>query len=152
VLLFNKRANGPVSDYIPVLQRRGYSVSVVTFGSYTSEEFLAHLRRASLMVGYSTSESQGIAWAEAWSADVPTLLWFQGQNTWAPGRTFASSTAPYLCDSTGLFFSSVAEFEDALTRWEATKETFRPRQWVLDHMSDEVCARQLCRLAGIGVP
>lgn len=155
VLIYDKHAIGlvrPVSDYVPVLKRRNYSVSLVAHGSYTPEEFLLNLRRASLMVGFSTSESQGIAWAEAWSADVPTLLWFQDQYTWAGGRTFATSTAPYLCNSTELFFTNVAEFEDALTRWETSKETFHPRRWVLDNMSDEVCARRLCLLAGICVP
>jgi hypothetical protein len=78
-------------------------------------------------------------------------LWFQDHDTYR-GRIFASSTAPYLSDSTGLFFSSVVEFEDALGKWEASRNTFHPRQWVLDNMSDEVCARQLCRLAGICVP
>jgi hypothetical protein len=155
VLVFDKQVRGPVgpvSDYLPGLKRRNYNVSVATYGSYTRDEFLSNLRRASLMVGFVAQESQGIAWAEAWSADVPTLLWFQGQYTWAPGRTFATSTAPYLCESTGLFFASVAEFENAFARWESSRDTFQPRRWVLDNMSDEVCARQLCRLAGICVP
>jgi len=154
VLIFDKRSKGslgPVSDYLGVLKQRDYSVSVVEYGGYTHEEFLSSLRRASLMVGFSTSESQGIAWAEAWSADVPTLLWFQDHNTYR-GRTFASSTAPYLCDRTGLFFASVAEFEKALIRWESARETFQPRRWVLENMSDDVCARRLCQLAGIRVP
>jgi hypothetical protein len=156
VLIFEKQMNGPVgpiSDYIPVLQQRNYSVSVLAYGSYTPGEYLQKLRRASLMVGFAGSETQGIAWAEAWSADVPTILWFQGQcTTWAAGRIFATSTAPYLCDSTGLFFTSVAEFESSLTRWETSRESFQPRRWVLGNMSDEVCAQQLCRLAGIRVP
>ena len=155
VLIFNKHPNGPARplvDYVPVLTRRNYSVSVVTYGSYSPDEFLSKLRRASLMVGFATvSESQGIAWAEAWSADVPTLLWFHDHYT-NRGRIFSSSTAPYLCDSTGMFFASVAEFEDSLVRWEKSRESFHPRQWVLDNMSDEVCARQLCRLAGICLP
>jgi hypothetical protein len=152
VLIYDKHAVGlvrPVSDYVHVLRRQNYSVSVVTYGSHTREEFLLKLRRASLMVGFSTSESQGIVWAEAWSADVPTLLWFQDQFTWSAGRTFATSTAPYLCDSTGMFFTSVAEFENSLMQWETSRESFHPRRWVLENMSDEVCARQLCRLAGI---
>ena len=154
VLVYDKQAKGPVgpvSDYLPVLKQRNYSVSVVEYGRYTPEEFLSSLRRAALMVGFVTDESQGIAWAEAWSADVPTLLWFQDHDT-CRGRTFASSTAPYLCGATGLFFTSVAEFDNQLTRWESSRESFQPRRWVLDNMSDEVCARQLCRLAGICVP
>jgi hypothetical protein len=154
VLIFDKQNKGavaPVSDCLAVLRQRNYSVSVVEYGRYTHEEFLSGLRRASLMVGFSASESQGTAWAEAWSVDVPTLLWFQDHNTYR-GRTFASSTAPYLCDRTGLFFASVPEFEKALARWESARETFQPRRWALDNMSDEVCARRLCQLAGICLP
>jgi hypothetical protein len=154
VLVFDKQSKGPVgpvSDYLPVLKRRNYNISVLAYGSYTHADFLLNLRRASVMVGFATDESQGLAWAEAWAVDVPTLLWFQDHNTYR-GRTFASSTAPYLSDSTGSFFSSVVEFEDALEKWEASRNTFHPRQWVLDNMSDEICARQLCRLAGICVP
>jgi hypothetical protein len=153
-LIFDKQCKGPVgpvSDYLPVLDRHNYSVSVLAYGAYSHEEFLSNLRRASLMVGFVTDESQGIAWAEAWSVDVPTLLWFQDHDTYQ-GRTFASSTAPYLSSSTGVFFSSVAEFEEMLTGWENSKGKFSPRRWVLDNMSDEVCARQLCQLAGVGVP
>ena len=154
VLIFDKQNKGPVgpvSDYVAVLKARNYSVSVVEYGRYTHHEFLSSLGRASLMVGFVANESQGLAWAEAWSADVPTLLWFQDQYELA-GRMMAASTAPYLCDSTGLFFASVAEFEQALARWESSREAFQPRRWVLDNMSDEVCARKLCQLAGVGVP
>ena len=141
----------PISSYVSVLERRNFSVSAVARNAYTHDEYLAKLRQSSLMVGFSASESQGIAWAEAWSADVPTLLWFQDHRTYR-GRVFPSSTAPYLCDATGLFFASVAEFEKSLVRWDTSRESFHPRRWVLENMSDEVCARQLCRLAGIAVP
>lgn len=150
-LIFDKQAKGPVgpiSAYIPVLDRRGYQVEVITYGKYLPDEYLRMLRRSCLMVGFVTSESQGLAWAEAWSTDVPTLLWFQDHDTYQ-GRTFASSTAPYLLAKTGLFFSSLVEFEMVLTQWESTRQEFQPRQWVLENMSDEVCARQLCDLAGV---
>jgi len=154
VLLFNKQPNGLARlncDYVPVLKGLNYSVSVISYGSYAPDEFLFKLRRASLMVGFATSESQGIAWAEAWSVDVPTLLWFQDRCTFR-GHTFASSTAPYLCETTGLFFASIAEFKERLAQWESSRDAFRPRQWVLENMSDEACARRLCRLAEIRVP
>jgi hypothetical protein len=154
VLVFDKQALGlqdSLSDYIAVLKRRNYRVSVISYGSYTPDEYLSRLRRASLMVGFSTSESQGIAWAEAWATNVPTLVWCRAQHSWSAGHTVMASTAPYLCDRTGLFFASVADFGDALTRWASSRELFDPRQWVLEHMSDQVCARQLCELAGVPV-
>jgi len=151
VLIFNKQAKGPVgpiSAYIPLLQRRGYQVEVIVYGKYMPDQYLRMLRQSCLMVGFVTDESQGLAWAEAWSTDVPTLLWFQDHDTYQ-GRTFASSTAPYLSAKTGLFFSSLVEFESVLTQWESSRQEFQPRQWVLENMSDEVCARQLCNLAGV---
>ena len=150
VLLFDRHSKGSlatVAHCAAILGRRDYRVNVVAYGSYARDEILLNLRRASLLVGFADGESQCIAWGEAWSVDVPTLLWFQDHNTIA-GRSISTSTAPYLCDSTGLFFSGVASFERQLTRWEASSESFRPRRWVLDNMSDTVCARQLCELAG----
>lgn len=154
VLVFYKHSLGsvlPVAACVELLERRGYHVCRINYGSYVREDFLSSLRRSSLLVGFSDSETQGIAWAEAWSVGVPTLLWFQDHNVHA-GRTRASSTAPYLCDSTGLFFSSIAGFDEALARWDGSRASFQPRRWVLDHMSDEVRARHLCQLAGITVP
>ncbi len=151
VLVFYKHSSEsvlPVEKYVEMLEQRCYRVTRINYGSYTREDFLSHLRRSSLLIGFSDSETQGIAWAEAWSVGVPTLLWFQDHNIFA-GRTRTSSTAPYLSDRTGLFFSDTDSFEAALARWEASRATFQPRSWVLDHMSDEVCARLLCELAGV---
>ena len=151
VLIFEKQSNDlidPISTYISLLKRQGYQVEVIVYGKYSREQYLEKLRQSWLMVGVGTHESQGIAWTEAWSTDVPTLLWFQDQDTYK-GRIFASSTAPYLSAKTGLFFSSLAEFEVVLAQWESSRQEFEPRQWVLDNMSDEVCARQLCDLAGV---
>ena len=150
VLVFEKRTMPPehVSNYLHVLRRRNFFISTVAYGSYTREQYLSALRQSSLMVGFASSESQGIAWAEAWSSDVPTLLWFQNHSTYL-GRTLSCSTAPYLCESTGLFFSNLAEFENALWQWETSREAFHPRRWVLEEMSDEVCAKKFCQLAGI---
>jgi hypothetical protein len=150
VVVFRKQTTTPLANYLQVLERRRLDVHVITYGSYGRDEYLAALRRSVLMVGFAISESQGLAWAEAWSADVPTLLWFQDHNVYR-GRTFSSSTAPYLSASTGLFFSSVAEFEAELAQWEVGRTAFSPRRWVLENMSDEICARRLCRLAGVHV-
>ena len=51
----------------------------------------------------STFETQGIALAEAWSMDVPAIVWDpQGQAEWR-GRTFTSrSSAPFLTPATGV--------------------------------------------------
>ena len=85
------------------------------------------------------SESQGIAWAEAWSADVPTLIWKNDANVYR-GRRFNCSTAPYLRPENGLFFNDLEDFKRQFAYWGAHREEFTPRDWTLKNMSDEVCA------------
>jgi hypothetical protein len=111
---------------------------------FTPQELRAALDRAVISVFLSTFETQGIALAEAWSMNVPTVVWDpQGDAEWR-GRQFKSqSSAPYLTSSTGLAVRDVAGLGGAITQALATLDTFQPRGWVLENMTDAVCARKL---------
>lgn len=151
VLVYEKQVKspvGPIGPYVKILEEQGYSVTVIRYGSYRADQYLQELQQSSLMVGFVSDESQGIAWAEAWSVDVPVLCWYQEYDVYK-GRRFRSSTAPYLSRETGLFFDSLGQFCTVFKQWETTRDTFRPRKWVLANMSDEVCAVNLCKIAGI---
>lgn len=157
VLVYDKQINGataPVAPYAALLTARGHAVTTLQYGSYTRERFREALAESALMVGFSAAESQGIAWAEAWSMDVPTLLWYTDSHVFnhprGRGRVFRTSTAPHLTDATGRFFRSPEEFQRLVADWEAGRLETSPRAWVLAHMSDEACARRLCEIAGAG--
>ena len=110
---------------------------------YTAEDFRRYLQGSALMVGFTVgSESQGIAWAEAWSTNVPTMILENTSNVYQ-GRRFKCSTAPYLCNENGLFFKDFLDFKNKFNYWEHHRNQFRPRLWTLEHMSDEVCAKLL---------
>ena len=100
--------------------------------------------RAIVSVFLSTFETQGVALAEAWSMDVPTIVWDpQGDAEWL-GRTFKSqSSAPYLTPSTGIAVRDIADLEAAIAQTLAMLGTFQPRRWVLENMTDAVCSRKL---------
>lgn len=159
VLVFaknNPHPVGAVEPYVRMLEGKGYTVSAVAYGNYMPPDYRALLRRAAVMIGFASQESQGIAWAEAWSADVPTLLFHPGRTSYPHPRyrgvLFDTTTAPYLTRETGLFFRDPAEFENVFAQWERERDTFHPRRWVLANMSDEASARRLCELAGVTVP
>ena len=139
---------GPVSDYVRIIEERGYQTSLIQYGTYMPDYYLRALRRSCALIGFVLNETQGIAWAEAWSANVPTLLWNQAFVNYKR-RTYPASTAPYLTSRTGLFFTSLTEFEAVFEQWSKNRDLFHPRQWVIENMSDEVCARRLCTLADI---
>ena len=102
------------------------------------------LDRSTIGVFLSTFETQGLALAEAWSMDVPTVVWDpQGTAQWR-GRSFESrSSAPYLTPATGRRWRTIEEFEPALRGALADRAGFRPRGWMLANMTDAICAAAL---------
>jgi hypothetical protein len=110
-------------------------------------EYRAQLDRAELGVFLSAFETQGIALAEAWSMDVPTVVWDpRGDAEWRGRRFTAGSSAPYLTPATGVAFREIGEFRPALERAFLSRGSFQPRDWVLANMTDAICSRKLYEL------
>jgi hypothetical protein len=150
VLIFAKPQIGPIpdiADYAAYLESNGYSVDLIEYGTFTQEEYRSKLNRAKFLVGFVASESQGIAWAEAWSMDVPTLIWKNDENN-INGRKFSTSSAPYLSEVTGLFFENFEEFIKFAPLKEGPSPLLAPRKWILESSSDEISAKNIYRLIG----
>lgn len=129
------------------LEAAGLSVVELRYGAYSRREYLTTLQAADLMVAFSASESQGIALAEAWSADVPTLVWDQGALC-IDGVEYETSSAPYLSVMTGAPFKTESELKGAVELFlESAGTMFAPRDWVTSNLTDEICARRYWELA-----
>lgn len=128
------------------LDGAGFAVDTLTYGSFTNEQYREALQRTEVMLFFSPTESQCLAVAEAWSADVPTLVWSCGQLEYR-GRTYSGSSAPYLSAQTGLEFEDVRVLGHLLDRWDELRPALAPRQWVLQHMTDTLSARAYWALA-----
>ena len=148
ILIYDKGDESPsrLDLYINFLQKFSFKVDIVRYNkkkSYTPEKFKNKLESAKLMIGFTGgSESQGIAWAEAWSMDVPTLIESKSSNI-IHGRHVMTSTAPYLNASTGDFFDNFRDFRTKFNSSLNNSEKFKPRDWVINNMSDEVIAQNL---------
>jgi hypothetical protein len=119
---------------------------------FRPEDYRQLLDGAAIGVFLSTFETQGLALAEAWSMDVPTLVWDpQGTAVWR-GRAFASrSSAPYLTPETGRRWRTLDELEPVLRGALADRAAFQPRAWVLAHMTDAICSAALLEIIRDGV-
>lgn len=139
-------------EYLECLHESGFYENNTHFifrgndRTYTPNEYYRKLAQSKLMIGFSMSESQGIAWAEAWSMDVPTLICHNEENV-ILGKVTRVSTAPYLAPENGRFFDNVEDLGLLLKNINEEKIQFSPRRWVLENMSDEVCAYKLLTLA-----
>jgi glycosyltransferase involved in cell wall biosynthesis len=111
---------------------------------FSPDDYRRLLDEARVGVFLSTFETQGLALAEAWSMDVPTLVWNpRGLAEWR-GRTFASgSSAPYLTPATGRSWRTLDELATVLRGALDDPSAFHPRTWVLSHMTDALCSAAL---------
>ena len=111
---------------------------------FNPDDYRRFLDEAVAGVFLSTFETQGLALVEAWSMDVPTIVWDpRGIAEWRGHRFESKSSAPYLTPATGRAWTAIDELEPALRGALADRSTFRPRQWVLHHMTDAIRAKAL---------
>ena len=114
---------------------------------FTQADYRDMLDRSVVAVFLSTFETQGIALAEAWSMNVPTVVWDpQSDAEWLGRRFTSASSAPYLTPATGLAFGDIGGLKPALDRALQSLGSFQPRDWVLEHMTDAVCSKRLYEL------
>ena len=123
-----------------ILNQYDWNVDEIMYGNYDLFTWKSKLDSASLAVFLSSSESQGIALAEAWSMNVPTFVWNPKPKE-LNGRYFPSvDSAPYLTPETGISWKTENEFHDALNRF-MEKNEFQPRKWILENMTQEICTK-----------
>ena len=134
--------------YLDFLVANKFDVHILNYGNFTQEEYRWQLNKSFLMIGFSKSESQGIAWTEAWACDVPTFICYNDNNVYK-GRVYHCSPAPYLNDNNGLFFSDYDDFVIKFNDWLKGDYHFKPRQWCLNNMTDSVCALKLLEIINL---
>lgn len=129
------------------LRNCGWSPMRLRYGNYSVSQYKQVLSEVAFAVFISRSESQGLALAEAWAMDVPTLVWDPQQPLVIAGRShWPVSAAPYLTQYTGMFWRDIEEFKKKLSHVQDELSSFSPRAWALNNMSDEASARLLLEI------
>ncbi len=140
------------------LDRRGLRWERLVYRHYDHAQYRALLRRARGLIFLCEHETQGLAYQEAMTANVPVLAWDSG--VWHDPLRFEfgddvvpASSVPYFADGiTGERFRDAGGFSSALDRFlahrggQAERGTFRPRAWVDEHLSLAASARAYAAL------
>ncbi len=139
--------SGPEShcaDVERVVEAHGLRPLRIRYGTYEASTYRQALDGAAIAIFLSAFETQGLALAEAWAMNVPTLVWNPcAPAEWRGWRFRAGSSAPYLTSETGAFWRSLDDLNAALNSARSGQREWHPRDWVLAHLTDAVCARQL---------
>lgn len=119
-----------------ILKKYNWNPIKIIYGKYLPEEFKKALSSSQFMVFFSSGESQGIALAESWAMDVPTLVWNPKTLIIKGERIYNYSSAPYLTGLTGMMWEKIEDFESIIAVMDNKLKTFMPRSWILSNMTD----------------
>lgn len=157
VLVYIKsEAKKIIKNTINLLKENNLMVKIIRYREYKQDEYLKFLQKSKFAVFFSGSESQGIALFEAWSCDVPTLVWNKeyvviSLSEKEKGKRVPASSAPYLTEKTGLFFKNVSEFKIVFEKFRENfeKNFFQPRKYILQNFTDELSVKNLLEIIQI---
>jgi hypothetical protein len=137
-----------VDPIIDTLKKRGMNFERIRYGFYKHNQFRAALSRAKTMLFLCEHETQGLAYQEAMSCNLPILAWDPGawldpwRYRYGEGHVPATSV-PFFDERCGATFLGAPDFEGVLDLFldRARSEKFKPRDYVLENLTLEGCAR-----------
>jgi len=130
------------------LSESGRSFKEIRYGSYREEEFQSALAKCRTMIFLCEHETQGIAYQQALSCNVPIFAW-DGGGYWQDPDYFPHkvkfrpvTSVPYWDDRCGRKFASIEQFDEAWPQFwdEFQSSRFSPRNYVLENLTLEKCA------------
>lgn len=130
-----------------ILLHYGWTPLIIQYGNYKQDHYKNLLNQVKFAIFLSVTESQGLALAECWSMNIPTLVWDSGKPLAYLGKIYNNpSSCPYLTDNTGKRWKELSELEDLLKNIDQYWHEFSPREWVLNNMTDEVSVNLLLKI------
>jgi glycosyltransferase involved in cell wall biosynthesis len=135
------------------ISSQGFSCRRLRWGYYREATFEKLVRASRAVVYLSEYETQGIAYQQALSCNVPVLAW-EPCGAWTHPDFYPIVqyrpvfSAPYWDDRCGLKFRSANDFARTLRSFMAAvgTEKFRPREYIIESLTIEACTRRFVGL------
>ena len=137
----------PIIDHL--VAKFGDKVKILQYGNYEEADFLDSAQHAKFMVFLCEHETQGFAYQQALSCNVPIFAWDRG-GLWKdpffyPDKVHFEpvTSVPYWDDSCGSKFQN---FDDYLNNFNSFYElvkndSYKPRNFILNKLSIKGSAR-----------
>lgn len=135
---YEKELLGPVRQ---IIKEKGFQPVEVRYLFYREEEYLKLLQEVDAMVFLCEHETQGFAYLQALSCDVPILAWDRGgfwkDPSYYPDKVkFTPVTSvPYWSPSCGDKFQNIEELSEKFNNFTKclNKKKFSPRKYILEN-------------------
>lgn len=139
------------------IKNRGYTSYEIKYLFYKEEDYLKKLKEVDAMIFLCEHETQGFAYLQALSCDVPIMAWDRGgfwqDPSYYPNKVkFASVTSvPYWSESCGLKFKDADDFSGKWHKFISTLRTgrFMPRTYVVKNLGLKQKAEDYVKLISL---
>jgi hypothetical protein len=113
---------------------------------YSEGDYLNYLQNSKYGIWVGGHESQGFGLQEALSCDVPLLVWnvkSMNQEYGSSYQDIPATTLSYWDERCGEFFYDINELENMYDKFTKNIEYYKPREFILENLSMEVCENKL---------
>ena len=131
---------------VDTLSRSGHKVTVLRYGEHHHSQYERALKSTQAMVFLCEHETQGLAYQEAMSMNIPILAWDEGVMADPRQRQFLRpgtpiSSVPYFSEQCGLTFKR-DDFESKLQEFVRKITNFQPRDYVASTLALNIAANR----------
>tara|TARA_Y100000034_G_scaffold51624_1_gene63457 strand:+ start:667 stop:1509 length:843 start_codon:yes stop_codon:yes gene_type:complete len=121
----------------------GISYEGLIYGNYEEEELISIARSAKYCIMVAGSETQGIAYQEILSMNVPIyVVDCNRTHHFKPNNPEGVTSAPYFDDRCGIKHPDLSRFDEFLDRLDE----FSPREYILENLTLKKCASEYLSL------
>jgi glycosyltransferase involved in cell wall biosynthesis len=109
---------------------------------YNEKDYIEYLQKSKFGIWVGAHESQGFALQEALSCNVPLLVWnikSMNQEYGSNYNDIPATSIPYWDERCGDVFYNENEMEDTFKRFNSRLYNYKPREFILENLSMEVC-------------
>jgi len=140
VLIYLKNKNIYFDKCINYLTKKKINFKVIRYGFFSKQKYYELLKNTKILIYFSITESQGLAMQEAWSMNVPTLV-YKYSLFIHEKKKFKGSSSPYLNNNCGFFFK---DFEDFTIKFKKlNNKRLSPQKWLNENMSQDNSIKKL---------
>jgi hypothetical protein len=138
-----------ISPVRAALEKRGLTCEELRYGFYEPEQLKQSLARCRFAVFLCEHETQGLAYQQMLASGVPVFAWDRG-GYWQDPEFYPDqvrfgpvTSVPYWDERCGMTFKDAPEFDERLDLFleRFAHAAFQPRDYVLEHLTLEACAR-----------
>ena len=156
LLYIKERDPVQVKQFERMLKNKRVFYTKVSYDAYQEDMYITLLRRSKGMFVIGRHESQGFAFQEAMSCDVPLMVWdvtsmHQEHNgngfsyTEYENDPLLASSVPYWDSRCGEIFTDPDKFEETYQTFTngLRDGKYKPREYIMETLSPSVCAKRM---------